>query len=342
MLQQGSSVALPVQLLLVRVQGPDDDGRPQLDAVVVRGPGREDPATDLERHPGTLVLAVTDTTTIRLRPPPGETVFRADSVFSVSIGGEGPDAEQVVLSSVDTSGMRQRDLVTLQPAGDETVVTALTETSESPLPPLAARARQAARALLADTRGAEQRVALQVVVDGSASMRPHLRSDRLERVLELVMGAVQSICSGSQVACSVCAQSRSEVRAEDLTSFSGSLAAAAARRPPAIGFRSALVPEGGDGTFTYLVTDGVPADLRPARSDHLHLVILAARGYDPSPLLPSGVLATVITVPAGDASDQAGSSDATSTDGGTDEPQLSEIVSSLLSGYRQRSTKGQP
>ena len=65
-----------------------------------------------------LVLTVTEPTTIRLRPPPGEAVFASNSTFSVVIGPDTPESDRAVLSAVDASGLRQRDLVTLAPDGD--------------------------------------------------------------------------------------------------------------------------------------------------------------------------------------------------------------------------------
>lgn len=334
MLEQGRSVTLPAQLLLVGVRGPSGPP-PQLDAVLVgRGAG-ERIRRDIERHPGALVLEVTEPITIRLRPSADSATFAPGSAFSVSIGGDAPDADRVVLNSVDASGLRSRDLVTLTPVGDEIEVLALTQTWEPELPPLATRARSAARVLFSDRDVEEGQVAVRVVVDGSASMRPSLHSGWLERVLELLMGASQLICSSRRVTAALCAQSWTDL-GQDLSGFAAPVAAAASARVPAIGFRSALIPESDQATLTFVLTDAVPADLSPDRADALHLVLLAPPAQPLATSLPPGVAVTTI---ARDRTPR-GSADRPATEE-LEPGRLAEVVASLLSDYCSHFAKGQ-
>lgn len=333
MLQQGRSVSLPAQLLLVRVQsnvtspaGSGGSTAPQLDAVVVSGDGRESAATEVERSPGSLVLGVGEPVTIRMRPPVGAATFGPDSSYTISIGGDTPESDRVVLNSVDASGLRHRDLVTLVPVRDEIVVTALGDTWEAELPPAAARARTAARAVLAEWDVPEDQAVLNVVVDVSASMRPYLRSGALEGALELVMGATQSVSSSPRVHGALCGQYRAGIGDHDLTSFAAGIAARAGQQSLSIGFRSRLVPEGGDGDLTYVITDAVPADLDPERSDQLHLVILSGSVSLAVPQLSPSMGVTLVPAAPGE----------------LELTQLTAIVASLLSGYRRRFEKGRP
>lgn len=323
MLQQGRPVRLVDQLLVVRAQATEGQQPPRVEAVTLDAHGEERPVDEVERHAGTLVLAVDQVTTIRLTPPVGDLVFASNSSYSVVIGPDSPTGDQVVLGSVNASGLSRRNLVTLQPDGNEIVVTAVAETWEPVLPPLAARARVAARAVLAQASvtGAGC-VAVQVVVDGSASMRPALASGAVERALELLMGASQPISSSSRVGASLCGQSRTAFLDQRLDDFASPVVAEALKVAPSIGFRSTLVPEGGADTLTYVVTDAIPADLDPGRSDRLHLLILSAAGRRGAARHPDGVDATVIE-PSADAL-------------GMDQSEVTAIVASLLSGYVRR------
>lgn len=337
MLQQGNAVTLPAQLVVVRLQTTGGQPPPQLDALVKDLDGTERSLGDVTRYAGSLVLTVSELTTIRLRPPPEDEVFAPNSTFSVVIGAESQEADRVVLSAVDASGLRRRDLVTLSPVGDEIVVTALAETRESALVPLAARARVAAREVLSTSAvPADRSVAIQVVVDGSASMRPHLNSGAVERVLELLMGVGHVISSSRRVAASVCGQSLTRLAEQRMDAFAAAILPDATALPASIGFRSALIPDGGAGTLTYVVTDAIPADLMAGRADLVHLVLLAAVGQGETGELPVDVSATVIAP-------QANMGRATSASGvprdGWDaitNAQLGVTTSSLLSGYRGR------
>jgi hypothetical protein len=276
-LEPGRSIPLPAQLLVVRVQARGAAVPPLVD-VLSAASGRPVDGRDLTAAPGMVALAVTEPVTIRIRPAGGLDAFPPHSIVSLNVGAETPDASSVTLPGVDASGLPQRDLVTLTPSGDEVLVTALVESRDAELPPLAAQARVAAREVLGLPRvRAEDAVNLSIVVDTTASMRPLLVSGAVERALELVMGAGQVIGADQPVQAAGCGQGIVTLPPQRLDGFARSVAGAAAELEASTGFRSRLIPRPQAASVTYVVTDAVPADAVPAaQGSGLHLLILSA------------------------------------------------------------------
>jgi hypothetical protein len=284
-LQQGTGSPVANQLLSVVIQVGAGQQPPQLSAVVIDGSGEpvltdgksERTAAVTSRHPGLIALTVTEPVLIRISPPDGLSVFPSDSTYSVIVGPEGRDADRLMLRSLDASGLQRRDVITMVPLGGEVMVSAVGHTAEPVLPPLAAKARTAAREVLGmPTVSAEQAVALAVAVDTSASMQRCLGAGTVSNVLQLLMGLGQVVASSQRVGSNLVGQSLSRLPDQPLDAFALPVTEAARAMPPSIGFRSDLVPDAGAQAVTYVLTDAVPADLPSARTDLLHLVVLAA------------------------------------------------------------------
>jgi hypothetical protein len=321
-LSDGDRGSLPNQLLTVRAQS-NVAPPPRVEAVSATSTDVE--ITPADRAPGLVSLLITQSTVIRVSPPNGAPAFAPGAALTLLVGPDQPEADQLVLQSIDVSGLTKPELLHLEPMGDQVIVTAL-PTSDLPLPPLAHQARIAAREVLDTRRVANDRaVRLQVAVDGSASMRQHLTSPAVGQVLELVMGLGSVIASSPTVSVELSGQSRTRLPERSLTELAERVVADAMAVPPSIGFRSDVIHDAGQDGLTFLVTDAVPADLPADRADAVHLLIISAGGDEVAEPRPAGVGATVLDPPP---------------DWQPSAPELHDLVGRLLSTYQQRRGAG--
>ncbi|MDO5498552.1 MAG: hypothetical protein Q4F67_02605, partial [Propionibacteriaceae bacterium] len=145
-LEGGSSATLPAKPLTLRLQGPGH-GEIRLEA---RQDGVSD-ASALAPMPGMLVLPrVSGRIEVRALPLRDRT-FPSGTVVSLSATIErhgDDDPERAIMQGIDLSGLAQRELLLVEPAGADLRLTALGVVVDVPLPPLAAKARDLARELL--------------------------------------------------------------------------------------------------------------------------------------------------------------------------------------------------
>lgn len=279
-LEGGSSVQLPSKPLTLRIQG-SGGTRAKLVALT---DGRPDPNA-ITPAPGMLVLPrVGDPVVVRALPE-GAANFGSQAVVSLSAGIElhgDTDPERAVLTGVDLSGLAQRDLIEVARDGDRLRVTALGVIVDTPLPPLASRARDTAREILGAERiPSEEATELQLVFDASASMRQFLNDGSLGAAAEVYAGIsrVTSAEAGLQVVIAADQwRTLPDVAAENLAT---TVVEAIAAHPIATGFRSrGTVHSTRPQTVRCIISDGIPADM-PIDDDltdghRIQLAVLAA------------------------------------------------------------------
>jgi hypothetical protein len=347
-LQPGAGATLPAQLLSVKLQRLGAPGAgpavlPELEAVALTADGGERALTDVIRHSGTLVLAVHEPTLIRIRPSTSSGTFPTGSVYGLVVGPEGTDSDRAALKSVDASGLRSCSLVTLSPSGPDVVVTAVAQAAQVVLPPVADQARATAREVVGAPRvSASEAVAVRVVIDASASFRPVLACGWLAAMIELVSGVATVISSAASLPVTACGRSQFALGDHQFAQPGTATADEVVEIPPSIGFRSALVPSGGGHGLTYVITDGVPADLGPASRDLVHLILLGVAPLDGSGRTEAAGTRTALVEGrpwSASASASAASVTKIEVEGGADTlsaDQVRAIARSLLAGYEQR------
>lgn len=272
-LEGGSSATLPARPLTLRVQGAAQ-GDIRLEA---RRDGEPDP-TALSPMPGMLVLTrVTAPIEIRVIPV-RERTFPSSTVVSLSATIEmhgDPDPERAVMQGVDLSGLSERELLRVEPAGGAVRLTALGVVVDAPLPPLAARARDLARELLGVERvsGADAS-ALVIRVDGSASLRPLVADGSVGAALEVVVGVSRVTSAERPVTAEIGSTRLRTVVAESVAALPRAVHDALTELPLQTGFRAGGGAGAGEPTTICVVSDGVPADL--PRSQPVALAVIAA------------------------------------------------------------------
>lgn len=297
-LEGGSSASLPAKPLTLRVQGP---GQTDI-RLEARQNGVPDPAA-ITPMAGMLVLPrVTAPIDVRVVPAKGAH-FPSGTVVALSAAIElhgDLDPERAVMQGVDLSGLAQRELLRVEPAGSEIKLTAMGVVADTPLPPLAANARDAARELLGVERvPAGDASALRIAVDASASMRPLVTDGSVGAALELIIGVSRVTSAEHDVVAELGTDRPQPVTAGSVAELPRAVHDALAGLPLRTGFRTAGSRSGlgGYGTRTSLcvVSDGVPADL-PA--EDTALVVIATPGV--REVLAPRAPATTAWVPVAD------------------------------------------
>ncbi|OYO18095.1 hypothetical protein CGZ93_16195 [Enemella dayhoffiae] len=328
-LEGGGSARLPAKPLTLRLQTPGStpvrllgfrDGQPDHSAITPM--------------PGMLVLPRVDgPIEVRAVPDSGRT-FGSGTVASLSAAIElhgDPDPERAVIPSVDLSGLAQRDLVRVERVGNELVLTAMGVVHDTPLPPLAARARDLAREILGLERiPDDQARALQVVVDGSASMRPLVGEGSVAAVVEVLVGLSRVTAGERELTAQVASDRARPVQVGSVEELPRAVHDLLTDGPMATGFRIPAADSGAE-VARCVVSDGVPAGFgvpdRNAEGEGAEpmLVLLAARSA-------REVLAA--RAPRGTAFVEVGDWGAASAYDQllADERMLRELVSQLLAG----------
>lgn len=334
MLKTGHQAQLAAQPIVVRVQSGDGAEPHRLEVL-----GEQRQPVSVDRH-GMLVLPVVDQRiTVRVLPS-GEGRFPSQSLITLMVGPDSrdPDVDRAMLDQVDVSGLAFRDLITVEPVGERLQVTALGTVADTPLPPRAEMARDAARELLGVPQAATaDAMDISVAVDVSVSMRQPITDGTVEATLEFLAGLGSVVAAGRSLDVSLCGQTLQRLATEPPEKFTAAAMASVAEAPLTTGFRSALAGPGGPRSLVFLITDGIPADLdvvdpsvdsvRPP-----HLVLLVPSGFAETVRVPEGVPYTVIGV------EPVGSGRTTSL--GSDRRQCTEIVRSLLVGYDAQARTG--
>jgi hypothetical protein len=235
----------------------------------------------LPRVTGPVLLRIT---------PTRDAVFGPGSSVALTLaieGSRGDDPEQAQLAAVDLTGLPHRDLLVVEPRDDGLSVRVTAPIDEEVLPGLVGLARAATRRVLGvDRVPADDAVRVVVAVDASASGRLLARSGATAAVTEVLLGMSRVLAPEPPRIAVVAGDDLTWVPpTTDLGALPRAVVEAVAAVPPTIGFRSAH-PElravgRHDDVVTYVVTDGVPADVGDlevasgtAEGDVRHLVVV--------------------------------------------------------------------
>lgn len=261
-LEGGSSATLPAKPLTIRVQG-QRQAEVRLEA---RRNGAPDP-TAISR-PGMLVLPRITGPVEVTAVPARDRAFGSGTVVTLSAATElrgDTDPERALMNGVDLSGLSRRDLLRIEPLAAELKLTALGVIEDTPLPPLAARARDLAREMLGMERVPSTAAKpLEVLVDASASMRPLALEGAVGAALEVVAGVSRVTAGDDSLIVGIATDRHTPVTSGSLVELPRAVHEAVLAAPLATGFRSrrsASIPGDGARTARCVVSDGVPADL---------------------------------------------------------------------------------
>ena len=146
-------------------------------------------------HPTMLVLRdVTERTLVRVLPPRAA-AFAERTVVRLTLRIDTPNAQyEITVQPVDVSSLPLRDLVSVEPDGDDLRVTARDAVSDLPVGPLAVRARGEARRRLGYDRVRDDRaVRVAIGIDVSASMAHPLRDGGVHAAVDVLAGLWQVV-----------------------------------------------------------------------------------------------------------------------------------------------------
>lgn len=279
-LRTGSEVTVPAAPMVAQVQA---GGLPFGHRWSARGTTAQPPV--IERPDRIVLPSITEPVTLRILPVETEPRFGPQSVLTVVIRHDraGEDSDQVVLDDVDLSGLTHRDLVQLIPDGRQLRIVGLRSAADTPLPPVAEIARDAAREILGLPQvDADRAVELSARIDGSSSMLPALGDGSVTAACDVLAGMATVISPGRQLSASVaglterrlCSAPPERFGAEVTAALSDS-GEAAAGVASGTGFRTGTAPAG----RTVLISSGIPADWPGDRTpDGLHLLVLGSPG----------------------------------------------------------------
>ncbi|MGJ3509666.1 hypothetical protein [Enemella sp. A6] len=273
-LEGGAHAMLPAQPLTVRIRGA------QVQARARRADGSDAPGV-LNPGGGILVIpTLTDEVVVRAEPGSGQ--FSPGSVLDISVAPESRaeiDPDQATVSGVDVSGLSGRDLLRLEPHSGRVRVTALGIRVDTPLPPLAAAVRDAARRLLRVEAVADhEAVGLQVVVDASASTRALAEAGDLTAAMEVLLGLSRVISGDREFTAIVGTTGHTPATGEAVT-LPGTVTDLVAGAALRTGFRPpASAPS---GTVQIVLSDA-PALTAPDPGTRRHGVLMAPRSTWPA------------------------------------------------------------
>lgn len=253
-------VELPRQPLAVTVTALDVP-------VVVRAitsDGGEVPAA-LHPKPGFLVLPRVDTEVVVVATPGHERGFPQGTVLqaTVAVDTASADPDRAELTPLDVSGLHHVELATIAPAGDRLAVHARKTAVDVPLNELGARARSAARGALGVDRLPESRqVRIEVDIDTTMSMLPHIEDGSVRDVVDLLTGIAAVIGRREELHVNLIGHRGTPVPIGELRVAAQLVQSALEAAGLGIGFRSAIVDRSRytEPTVVFTITDDVPAD----------------------------------------------------------------------------------
>ncbi|MGV9671655.1 hypothetical protein ACWDPV_13850 [Gordonia sp. NPDC003504] len=217
----------------------------------------------IQQSGGLLILPRVDgEVTIVAVPETGLSRFDPGTVLHVSFGPDNLDdlsADVAQLTPRDVSGMSFIELATVAPGGaDSLVVRTRLAVPDAPLPPLAASARVACRAVLrADQIAETDTRSVRCVIDTSASMARLFADGVVAASGEVIAGIAAVIGEGAAVSCALAGGDVTDIEPAQLGDFLS--------RPPArgYGFVTPVIPAhplpDASRSLTIVVTDGTTA-----------------------------------------------------------------------------------
>ncbi len=332
-LEGGKSITLPNHPVSIRLQS-------GAHAVRLEASASSGPVQVISPTAGLMVVPkVSEAITIRAVPGGGDR-FGPGSVLDLMVGYESRqdlDPDRGVLSGVDVSGLRHRDILVLEPEGDRIRVTVLgPPAAEAPLPPVAERARDAARELLGtDQLPPGEAITSVVAVDLSASMRGLHTDGTVAQVLDIIAGIHRVIgrSEDGHLRAALVTDTPRWLTPAPPERFASAVTEQCTDVALATGFRAGAVldvpgvgPQS-DRVRRWIVTDGVPADAAS---------LSGAAGVELICLVPhsvaevgigQGLSTTVIGLP------EAAGQPATF---GSDREAVRQIVTSLVASFRSQ------
>jgi hypothetical protein len=287
------------------------------------------PLTDRQWLVQMVTVGNTDPVTLRLIPR-GNSTFPSGARFEITmqfVGDEESPATDIVhLTTRDASGLDMLDAVEFAPVGVAAVPgVRMTVPSDDATPRHLSTQAQASftvarRVLGVDRLPASEALQVTVLVDGSASMSSFCRSGLVGDLIEVLRGLSAVVAPPAGFTVYVADEAAIKVSAED-PEWGEAVTVALHDRGARVGFRSArpeLVQVNGQRSVTYVVTDGIPADLfdLTAAGAKNHVVMVcsqaALRAWAPDPDLSLTVWDPAVRY--------------------IREPELSVLVTSLLDG----------
>lgn len=254
-------VELPRQPLAVTVTALDLP-------VVVRAltsDGGEVPSA-LHPKPGFLVLPRIDAEIVVVATPGHERGFPQGTVLQATVAVDttgSADPDRAELTPLDVSGLHHVELATIAPVGDRLAVHARKTAVDVPLNELGARARSAARGVLGIDRLPEtKQVRVEVDIDTTMSMLPHIEDGSVRDVVDLLTGITAVIGSREELHVNLIGHRASTLHIGELRGAAQSVQTALDSAGLGIGFRSAIVDRSRytEPTLVFTITDAVPAD----------------------------------------------------------------------------------
>ncbi|ROP64134.1 hypothetical protein [Curtobacterium sp. PhB115] len=230
-------------------------------------------------RPGLLVVPrLSDAAVLRVVPI-GATEFAVGASIGLTVEREaaGGEPERVVIGPIDVAGLRHRDLLLVEPAGDRIVVGSVAVVREAELTDVAAATRAAARAAENASPSTAPSRELAIAVDASASMAARYRDGAVGAVIEMIAGLDALVPKGSTLPVALVDQ-----RVDWQSEADPSLIVPALRSLPdrrtlgsTADFRGVAAPPASDGRTRVLVcvTDEPSAVSTPGA----HTVLLLAR-----------------------------------------------------------------
>lgn len=260
--------------LAVRLEALDAQGRP-LEGLVRSGPSV------------VVIPSVAGPVRLRVALESGGAFPAGAAVGLTLVAARAGADDEIRQSEVDVAGLAQRDLVVLEPAARGVAVGAIA--GEVALEALAGRARAAAREILGVERvPVEHSLDVTIAIDGSASMRTDQAAAGLGAVLDVLDGLTTTVGRpGRPVRLAIAGEDLHWVEVATAGGVAAAVAAQIASLPPVLGASlgspdlHTRYPE--ENSMTYLVTDGMPADIARVTADNSiegearHLVLLAPR-----------------------------------------------------------------
>jgi hypothetical protein len=235
---------------------------------------------DDRAHPTVLVLReVTGKTLVRVLPPRAP-AFAERTVVRLTLRIDAPAAQyEITVQPVDVSSLPLRDLVSVEPVGDELRVTARDAVSDLPVGELAGRARGEARRLLGFDRVRDDRaVRVAVGVDVSASMATALRDGSVHVAVDVLAGLWQVVGDEDEfpLLC-LLGEEATWLPPVAPAEMASALADHVQRHGFELGSRARIPDPGRPSarpTARFLVTDGIPADFARIPDGEVGLVVV--------------------------------------------------------------------